>query len=470
MTRNRGAILGAFVVVGLLLFASGLFLIGDRRLLFAEQFELHATFRKVTGLAEGTPVRIAGLPAGEVLEIRVPSRPSDPFIVRMRLRDDLRSLVRSDSVPAIQTDGLVGGAFIQISVGTEDASIVSPGDTLPGRDPLEFADLIQEGRDTFRTVASEFIVLRGDVSVAIEALTGTAEATTGMIDNVGRNVEAVVATSEGVVREAQAALADARGLIAEVRSGRGSIGQLLTDDALYDRIVATSREVEQSVRNVREMTDRSREAVESFTARDGTAQQIAGSLRNALIEVQEATADLAEGTEALKRNFLFRGFFNDRGFFDLDAVSREEYLAGALTRDSTALRVWVDGSLLFVADPLTGLERLSDDGRRRLDSAMADLVRYPRDSPLVVEGYAESSAGETAYLRSIDRAQVVREYLLGRFRRRTTLTGIIPMGAEAPGSPRGDGRWSGVALTMFVRNDVLSRTGAAAASIEAAQP
>jgi hypothetical protein len=70
-------------------------------------------------------------------------------------------------------------------------------------------------------------------------------------------------------------------------------------------------------------------------------------------------------------------------------------------------------------------------------------------------------------LRSIDRAQVVRDYLLTRFRRRTTLTGIMPMGSEAPGSPRGDGRWAGVALTMFVRNDVLGRTGAAAAAIEA---
>jgi hypothetical protein len=33
--------------------------------------------------------------------------------------------------------------------------------------------------------------------------------------------------------------------------------------------------------------------------------------------------------------------------------------------------------------------------------------------------------------------------LLGRFRRQTTLTDIMPMGDEASGSPRGDRRWSG---------------------------
>ena len=111
-----------------------------------------------------------------------------------------------------------------------------------------------------------------------------------------------------------------------------------------------------------------------------------------------------------------------------------------------------------------GVERLSDEGRRRLDSAMADLVRYPRDSPLVVEGYAYLSEGEPAYLQSVDRAQLVRDYLLGRFRRQATLTDIMPMGSDAVGSPSRDGRWSGVALAMFVRNDVLSRTGASGGS------
>jgi hypothetical protein len=35
--------------------------------------------------------------------------------------------------------------------------------------------------------------------------------------------------------------------------------------------------------------------------------------------------NLAEATEALKRNFFFRGFFNRRGYFDLEDVSVEEY-------------------------------------------------------------------------------------------------------------------------------------------------
>ncbi len=43
MTRMRTAVVGAFVLGGLLLFGGGLFLIGDRRLLFVDQFELNST-------------------------------------------------------------------------------------------------------------------------------------------------------------------------------------------------------------------------------------------------------------------------------------------------------------------------------------------------------------------------------------------------------------------------------------------
>jgi phospholipid/cholesterol/gamma-HCH transport system substrate-binding protein len=463
MTGLRGALVGAFVIAGLLLFAGGLFLIGDRRLLFADQFELNATFGRVTGLQVGARVRLSGLEAGEVLEIQVPRRPSEPFRVRMRILENLRQLVRADSVPAIQTDGIVGNTFIQITVGTEVAPVVSPGDTLTGRDPIEIADLILEGRNTFRTVAVEITDLKDDVEGAIQALTATADTTTEVIDSVGEHVETLTAASAGAVQNAQAVLTEANAIVRNIREGRGTLGRLANDEALYERVVSTSREVEQSMKNVREMTERTRELVTMFTARDGTAQQIALALRNALTDVQEATSDLAEGTEALKRNFLFRGFFEDRGFFDLDTVSREAYQAGALERDRTAIRIWIEAGLLFTRDA-AGVERLSDEGRRRLDSAMADLVRYPRDSPLVVEGYGDLSGGESAYLQSVDRAQLVREYLLARFRRQATLTDIMPMGSDAVGSPSGDRRWSGVALALFVRNDVLRRTGTSGGS------
>jgi phospholipid/cholesterol/gamma-HCH transport system substrate-binding protein len=448
---------GAFVLGGLALFAAGLFLIGDRRLLFAEQFEVATTFTKVTGLQVGTQVRVAGLDAGEVLEIRVPPVPSQPFLVRMRLREDLHHLVRTDSICSVHTDGIVGSAFIQVSPGSDGAAVVRAGQTLEGRDMIEFSDLIQEGRDTFRTVTREVIDLKGDVSEAIVAATEATRTIDTVILETGGEIQTMMKTSTQAVEEVQRVLADARVIVNDIKAGQGTIGQLITDDALYKRITGLAGEAERTMANLQAVTDRARTTFEGVTARDSAAQQMMRSVQGTLAEAQEVMSDLSEGTEALKRNILFRGFFRDRGFFDLDAVTRDAYVAGALEGDRrVALRVWIEAAGLFARDA-EGIEQLTETGRRRLDSSMADLVRYPRDSALVVEGYAQLTEGGAVHLVSAERAALVRDYLINRFRRRATLTGVMAMGSLAPGSPSGDERWSGVALALFVDASALSR-------------
>jgi phospholipid/cholesterol/gamma-HCH transport system substrate-binding protein len=455
MSTSRKAMIGLFLLVGLVLFGTGLFLIGDRRLLFDPRFELYTTFGKVTGLQVGTKVRVAGLDAGEVLEIDLPARPSEPFRIRMRLREDLRPLVRVDSVSALQTDGIVGSAFVQIGRGTDQARMVDPGETIAGRDPVEFADLIDEGRETFRAVAQQIQDVGEESSEAIAAITDVARSAQGVIDDVGGEIRVITGASAQVAQDARRVISETEGLLSDARAGKGTIGKLLTDDTIHARFTSIATETEEAVKGMRAAADGARNLVQGLGAREGAAQQIVQSLRETLADTREVMSDLSEGTEALKRNFLFRGFFQQRGFFDLDTISVDAYAAGALEGDKrTALRVWINAAGLFAPDA-EGVEQLTESGRRRLDAAMVDLVRYPRDTPLIVEGYADGSEGRPTYLVSSDRAQSVREYLLSRYRRRVTLTGAMPMSSFAPGSPAGNDRWSGVALTLFVRHDSL---------------
>ena len=108
MKPTKLAAVGAFVLVAGLLFAVGLFYIGNRRMLFGNTFQVYAEFTEISGLDGGAMVRVAGMQAGEVEVIQVPSGPSAKFWVRMRVRDDLRPLIRTDSVASIRNDGLVG--------------------------------------------------------------------------------------------------------------------------------------------------------------------------------------------------------------------------------------------------------------------------------------------------------------------------------------------------------------------------
>ncbi|MCE2542933.1 MAG: hypothetical protein J4F30_05810 [Acidobacteria bacterium] len=49
------------------------------------------------------------------------------------------------------------------------------------------------------------------------------------------------------------------------------------------------------------------------------------------------------------------------------------------------------------------------------------------------------------------------------FRRAAELTGTMPIGPEAEDSPSGDGRWDGVALTLFADPALIGRDPAVAA-------
>jgi ABC-type transporter Mla subunit MlaD len=152
MVTTRLAAVGAFVIAGLVLFAVGLFFIGERRMLFGNTFIIFAEFQEIASLDNGATVRVGGMTAGEVETIEVPSGPASRFRVRMRVRNDLHPLVRTDSVASIQTDGLVGNKFVQIQSGTEQAAILPEGGTLKSREPMDIADLMEKLRETVERV------------------------------------------------------------------------------------------------------------------------------------------------------------------------------------------------------------------------------------------------------------------------------------------------------------------------------
>src|ERR1043166_8464310 len=100
--------IGIFVVVGSALFASAVFLIGDQHNVFAKHVELYTEVKNLNGLSKGAKIKVGGFGAGEVAGIGVPDTPSSGFRLTLRITDQVRGLVRTDSVATIATEGVVG--------------------------------------------------------------------------------------------------------------------------------------------------------------------------------------------------------------------------------------------------------------------------------------------------------------------------------------------------------------------------
>ena len=462
MGSPRLALVGAFVVGGLLLFAVGLFMIGDRRQLFAEHFFVVADFGNVTGVQIGTDVRLSGLPAGEVTDIVIPPAPGGRFQVRMRVREDLHSLVRTDSVAAVLTDGLLGAAFIQIRAGTESAPAVADGGALAGADAIQVADLIAEGRETFRLIADEFVGLREQMAETFSGLGEMVETTTVLINDVGTDVRDVTTASALFMDEARDLMEDTHGIVQRVSVGEGTAGKLLTDDVLYTHVTGMAREVEATLQAVRGSAEEFEQIVGGLQGPDSAVQRLLVDAGDVVTSARDAMSDLAENTEAMKRNWLLRGFFSDRGFYNLDEMTVEEYRE--LLRDDryALLRIWLRADVLFETgedDSVT----LADGAEQRIEEAMGELLQYPRNSPLVVEGYATAGGLGQQFIAADARASAVQDHLVRTFRRAAELTGTMPIGPEADDSPSGDGRWDGVALTLFADPGLIEREPDAAA-------
>src|SRR4029077_14967737 len=144
MISSKAVGAGAFVVIGLLLFAVALFMIGDRRMLFDRRFTVYTEFSRLGELEVGAPVSVAGAKGGEVVDIELPNSPSGRFRVKMAVREALHPIIRTDSIAVPQTEGLVGGVFVNIGTGTDQAPRVADGGTIPSRDPFQISDLLQQ--------------------------------------------------------------------------------------------------------------------------------------------------------------------------------------------------------------------------------------------------------------------------------------------------------------------------------------
>ena len=110
---------GLFVFLAIILLIVVLFSIGDFSL-FKSGYTLTVYFNYVEGIEIGAPVRLAGVKIGEVKNINVlHKRASGETSVGLKIWVDSSSIIKSDSLVNINTLGLLGETYLEITPGRE---------------------------------------------------------------------------------------------------------------------------------------------------------------------------------------------------------------------------------------------------------------------------------------------------------------------------------------------------------------
>jgi len=459
--KNHNVIVGVFITAAIVLFGVALFLIGNEHKDFRRHVVFYTNFQNVDSIPKGAKVRVDGMDAGEVESIQIPSSPSQKFRLKMNVEERLHGLIREDSFVTVETEGLVGDKFLLIQGGTDRASEAAPESTLQGKEPFEIGKLLEQAQGIMNQAGTTITGLQATMKDVSGRLDTTLDTATGTIRNVN-------------------------GLVLDVRKGKGTAGLLLEDPA-------TAADVKQSIANVRQTTEKlnttttrvdnlvadvqNRQLVakiddtlvsaKSATQNlDQTSQQInttlksafgedqygedAGSnLQQSLTNLNQASGNLTDDTEALKHEFFFKGFFKHRGYDNLDDLPVEQYRAGEIFKKLPESRQWIAAPALFTTNQ-SGEEVLSMPGRQSIDQAVGQFKAL-YDKPLIVEGYASSGSPSEELVQSRRRAALVRNYLQLHFHLEPKDTGIIALSSTPPESA-GKTTFDGVSLVSVGRD------------------
>ncbi len=150
LSAVQAVVLGSAVVCGLGLTAVGLAAIASRGWFGGDAFTVRAGFPTVRGVEVGTPVRIQGIVAGEVVGVDLPENPGAPVMVRMRLHGEYRRLVRDDARVQIISEGMLGNKVVEIKPGKANANLVANDAVLASLPSTEIGDALDEMKNTMQ--------------------------------------------------------------------------------------------------------------------------------------------------------------------------------------------------------------------------------------------------------------------------------------------------------------------------------
>jgi phospholipid/cholesterol/gamma-HCH transport system substrate-binding protein len=410
---------GAFVALGIVIFFGALFVLGARKQLFENRVKIYALYNDVAGLQEGAFVRIAGINVGTVSRI---SLPDSVGVVRteFNVRGDALSQIRTDSRAVIGTEGLIGARIVLITPGSFSEQQIAPGDTISGQSPIslhEFQEDIDEALDnlpelmlnvgvtlaSLRSIAEKIDHGKGTVGKLVNesALYDTVLSTADYVRDAAQGANKVlrtVQTEASILSEQYGALAESlqtatsglriattkvTDLITTVQDGSGTLGRLITDDSLYvvmtrmaasgDTMVveasAAIRQIAQASHTVAEAAHQASLTINQISDKlqrgEGTIGKLLSDdttyvrLNRILQHLQIASEKAAVNMEAIRTNWLFRGYFDEQGYWD--TIDRQVELQ---EQRSIRLREW-ELRLVRLQDELEALERRIEEERLR---------------------------------------------------------------------------------------------------------
>lgn len=270
------------VIASILLFIWGYSFLKGRDLL-SNYKTFYVQYDNVEGLVNSAPITINGLIVGKVSSIKFLNN-AGKIQVELQIKNDFP--FSKTSVASIYEPGLIGGKQIMITPNFNDKTLAESGQTLLGNVKPGLTSLVVDKLTPLQQKVEKMIgsadALLVNVNSILDAKTkqnlksgiANLDATLAEFKSASKNVNEMLAANKGkfnstmtnvdktaanfaklsdslskanigkTVKSLEKTLASADKIMADIQSGKGTLGKLAKDEAMYTNLTKSTKELE----------------------------------------------------------------------------------------------------------------------------------------------------------------------------------------------------------------------------------
>lgn len=309
-TTSEKIQLALFVIIGLILFILAIYFVGNKQKMFGKTEHLKAVFNNVSGLQLGNNVRYSGINVGTVQGIQMIN--DTTITVDMIIDQEMFHFIKKDAVASISSDGLVGSMIINIFPGKGNTALIKPGDTIQSTIRVRTDDMLNTLNSTNKNI--EFIT-KDLLKITTQINSGKGTVSTLLYDSImANNIKKTIEDIKIASNETFQSVQQLNKTITSLNNKNNVIG-VLNDTMVANKLKKIVNNIEKSSNQINQVVTNLNATI--LNAKDGKGAinylsnnpELVQKIDSTMTNINTASIKLNEDLEALKSNFLFRGYF-----------------------------------------------------------------------------------------------------------------------------------------------------------------
>ncbi len=322
---KRFVIVSIFITVALVIMALGIFTLGGQQKRFGKSVEVKAIFDNVSGLKQGNNVWFSGVKIGTVKSIVLYNQ--SQVLVTMNIEEESQKYIRKDALARLGSESMIGNKMVEIVGGTMQVAAVTDNDVLRVETALstdEILETFQENNKNLQAITTDF--------KAVSAQIAKGQGPVGKLISdsaMAQQFEAIMGNLERVSATTALASASLNQFTTRLNNKNGLVNTLLTDTTLFDELYTSAQKLQEATGSASKLAKNLEVTSQRFNEENNAigllfndttfARQMRGTMGN----LEKSAETLNEDLEAIKNNFLLKGYFRRKAKREAKQADKE---------------------------------------------------------------------------------------------------------------------------------------------------